>query len=86
MSDEEVVEEEPLSKEVVINMLIAIAVNSCQSTYDKTHIKVREHFYALPVKDILQSWEWLNQASKIKVIDSKRQFFDDLIKDYLDNE
>ena len=83
MSDAEVTGEESPSKEVVISMLVAIAVNACQSAYDKTHIKIRDYFYALPIVDILNSWEWLNQASKVKVIDSNKEFFDTLIKGYL---
>jgi hypothetical protein len=79
-------EEEPLSKEVVTNMLIAMAINTCNSSYDKTHQRVRDFFYGQHPRDILCAWEWLNDQSKVKVITAKKRFFDSMVKEFLEND
>ena len=63
-------EEETLNKEEVLNYLIAIGVNTCNRSYDTVHKQMKESFLAMPLKEIASSWDHLDDAVKISIIDS----------------
>ena len=65
---EVVEEEEAMDKESVLNYLIAIGVNTCNRSYDASHKQMKEYFLAMPLKEIAPSWDYLDDAIKISVI------------------
>ena len=72
----EVVEEEPsLTKAEVLNMLIAIGVNTCNRSYDNAHKDLKASFLEMPLKDIAKSWDHLEDAVKISIVSSHAEDF-----------
>ena len=72
----EVVEEEPsLTKDEVLSVLIAIGVNSCNRSYDNAHKDLKSSFLEMPLIDIAKSWDHLEDAVKISVINSHAEEF-----------
>jgi hypothetical protein len=72
----EVVEEEPsLTKDEVINVLIAIGVNTCNRSYDTEHKGLKNSFLEMPLSDIAKSWDHLEDAVKISIINSHAEEF-----------
>ena len=74
-----------MSDDEIKYMLMAVALNVCQSTYDKTHLQVREFFFKLSAYDMLSTWEWLSDANKIKVLTANKSIFDNAVKESLKN-
>ena len=72
----EVVEDDPvMSKEQVINMLVAIGVNSCNRSYDNTHKELRQSFIEMPLSEIADVWDHLEDAVKVSVINQHSDEF-----------
>lgn len=86
IESDEAVEEETPSVERITSMLIAIGVNHLQSTYEASQKRLREEFYNLPAPDVLKTWEWLSDHSKLKVIDAKRDLFNAAVKEIIQKE
>jgi hypothetical protein len=63
-------EEEIMNKEDVLNYLIAIGVNTCNRSYDTAHKQMKESFLAMPLKEIAPSWDYLDDAVKISIINN----------------
>jgi len=72
----EVVESEPsLTKDEVLNMLIAIGVNTCNRSYDQDQKDLKTSFLEMPLGDIAKSWDHLEDAVKISVVDIHAEEF-----------
>ncbi len=72
----EVVEEEPsLTKDEVINILIAIGVNTCNRSYDTVHKDLKNSFLEMSLKEISKSWDHLEDAVKISIINNHAEEF-----------
>jgi|15BtaG_2_1085339.scaffolds.fasta_scaffold00040_2 hypothetical protein len=71
------------STEDVRSMLVAIAINSIQNAYNSEHKTLREEFFTLPLPEILKSWEWLSDESKVRVLKDNRLVFDAAVKEVL---
>ena len=72
---EVVEEEEVLSKEEVLNFLVAIGVNTCNRSYDHTHKQMKDSFLEMPLKEIAPTWDLLEDAVKISVINAHSEEF-----------
>jgi hypothetical protein len=65
---EVVQEEEPLTKDEILNYLIAIGVNACNRSYDAAQKEMRKGFLTMPLKEIAPTWDHLEDQVKIAVI------------------
>ena len=74
-----------MSDDEIKYMLMAVALNTCQSTYDKTHLQVKEFFFKLSAQDMLSTWTWLNDANKVKVVTANKAIFDTAVKELIKN-
>ena len=67
----EIVEEvEVMSKEEVLNFLIAIGVNTCNRSYDTDHKELKSSFLEMSLKDIAPTWDNLDDAVRIAVLNA----------------
>lgn len=67
---EVVPEEEVMSKEDVINFLIATGVNNCNRSYENVHKEMRSSFISMPLKEIAPTWDHLDDAVRVAVINA----------------
>ena len=67
---EVVPEEEVMSKEDVLNFLIATGVNNCNRSYENVHKEMRMSFINMDLKEIAPTWDHLDDAVKVAVINS----------------
>ena len=72
---EVVSEEEGMNKEDVLNYLVAIGVNTCNRSYDNTHKEMKDSFLAMPLKEIAPSWDYLDDAVKISIVNTHSDAF-----------
>jgi hypothetical protein len=63
-------EEEVMSKEEVLNFLIAIGVNTCNRSYDLEQKELKSSFLEMSLKNIAPTWDKLDDAVKIAVLDA----------------
>ncbi len=72
----EVVEEnQPASKEDVLNFLIASGVNACSRAYGQEHKDMRDAFISMDLKSIAPTWNHLDDNVKIAVINAHYEDF-----------
>ena len=67
---EVVPEEEVMSKEDVLNFLIATGVNSCNRSYDNVHKEIRNSFINMNLKEIAPTWDHLDDTVRVAVINA----------------
>ena len=72
---EVVQEEEPMSKEEVMNYLIAIGVNNCHRGYDNNLKELRDSFLNMSLKDIAPTWDHLDDSIKVSVVNAHADEF-----------
>ena len=72
---EVVQEEEVMTKEEVLNMLVAIGVNSCNRSYEASHKELRESFLNMSLKDIAPTWDHLDDPIKVSVVSAHADEF-----------
>jgi len=77
---EVVKEEESMTKEEVLNCLIAIGVNSCNRSYEASHKDLKESFLNMALKDIALTWNHLDDTIKIQVITAHSNEFREWIE------
>jgi hypothetical protein len=65
---EVVQEEEVVSKEEVLNFLVAIGVNTCNRSYENHHKEMKNKFLEMDLKEIAPCWDHLDDSVKICVI------------------
>ena len=67
---EVVPEEEVMSKEDVLNFLIATGVNNCNRSYENPHKEMRNLFINMSLSEIPPTWDHLDDAVKVAVINA----------------
>ena len=72
---EVVQEEEVMTKEEVLNMLVAIGVNSCSRSYEASHKELRVSFLNMSLKDIAPTWDHLDDGIKVAVVSAHSDEF-----------
>ena len=67
---EVVPEEEVMSKENVLNFLIATGVNNCNRSCENPHKEMRNLFINMPLSEIAPTLDHLDDAVKVAVINA----------------
>jgi len=72
---EVVAEEEVISTDEILNRLVALGVNHSHRSYGNEHKELCDAYFSCNLSTIANSWDMLEDAVKVKVVDKHSDEF-----------